>query len=95
MSRPTRFPMYVRCRSPHGLFLGTGMSGHGFGIGPAMGRVLADLILGRPATHDLTRFRFERFQRRQSHRPGSLLRLRGTPGRSACRAAVSGAHISK
>ena len=44
-----------------GLVLGTGMSGHGFGIGPGMGRVLADLALGRPAGHDLSRFRLKRF----------------------------------
>jgi len=44
-----------------GLIVGTGMSGHGFGIGPAMGRILADLAAGRPAGHDLTRFRFNRF----------------------------------
>ncbi|MFN4173062.1 MAG: NAD(P)/FAD-dependent oxidoreductase, partial [Pseudorhodobacter sp.] len=44
-----------------GLTLATGMSGHGFGIGPGMGRVLADLILGRTVGHDLTRFRLSRF----------------------------------
>ncbi|KIN73025.1 NAD(P)/FAD-dependent oxidoreductase [Sulfitobacter guttiformis] len=44
-----------------GLIVGTGMSGHGFGIGPAMGRILADLAAGRAAGHDLSRFRFARF----------------------------------
>lgn len=44
-----------------GLIVGTGMSGHGFGIGPAIGRILADLSAGRPAGHDMTRFRFARF----------------------------------
>jgi glycine/D-amino acid oxidase-like deaminating enzyme len=44
-----------------GLIVGTGMSGHGFGIGPAMGRILADLAAGRHAGHDMTRFRFGRF----------------------------------
>lgn len=44
-----------------GLIVGTGMSGHGFGIGPAMGRILADLAMDRPAGHDMTRFRFARF----------------------------------
>ena len=37
------------------------MSGHGFGIGPGVGRVLADLVLDRPTGFDLARFRFERF----------------------------------
>ena len=44
-----------------GLIVGTGMSGHGFGIGPGVGRILADLAAGRPAGHDLSRFRFGRF----------------------------------
>ena len=51
------------CEAPDigGLFIGTGMSGHGFGIGPGVGRVLADLVLGRSPGHDLSRFRFDRF----------------------------------
>ena len=51
------------CEAPglEGLFIGTGMSGHGFGIGPGVGRVLADLVLGRSPGHDLSRFRFGRF----------------------------------
>lgn len=44
-----------------GLIVGTGMSGHGFGIGPAMGRILADLAMGRAAGHNMDRFRFNRF----------------------------------
>ncbi len=44
-----------------GLWIASGFSGHGFGIGPAMGRIMADVIQGRPAGHDLTRFRFGRF----------------------------------
>ncbi len=44
-----------------GAFLATGLSGHGFGIGPAVGRVMADLVTGRDPGHDLTRFRFGRF----------------------------------
>jgi glycine/D-amino acid oxidase-like deaminating enzyme len=44
-----------------GLTLATGMSGHGFGIGPGMGRVIADLVTGGHVGHDLSRFRFARF----------------------------------
>ena len=58
---PDAVPYLCEVPSPRGLFLGTGMSGHGFGIGPGAGRVLADLIRGRPHGHDLARFRFERF----------------------------------
>jgi glycine/D-amino acid oxidase-like deaminating enzyme len=44
-----------------GLIIATGLSGHGFGIGPGLGRVVADLVRGRPTGHDLSRFRLSRF----------------------------------
>lgn len=44
-----------------GLFVATGLSGHGFGIGPGIGRVMADLMLGRASGHDLRPFRYGRF----------------------------------
>ena len=44
-----------------GLFIATGFSGHGFGIGPGAGRVMADMIQGRAPSYDLTRFRLSRF----------------------------------
>ncbi len=45
-----------------GLWVATGFSGHGFGIGPAMGRIMADLMTGRDPGHDMHRFRPERFR---------------------------------
>ena len=44
-----------------GLALATGLSGHGFGIGPGVGRVMADLVTGGDTGHDLHRFRYARF----------------------------------
>ncbi|MEE9322027.1 MAG: FAD-binding oxidoreductase [Granulosicoccus sp.] len=44
-----------------GLFIATGFSGHGFGIGPAAGRVMADMIQGKPCAYELGRFRLNRF----------------------------------
>ena len=58
---PDAVPYICEAPALPGLFIGTGMSGHGFGIGPGVGRVLADLVLGRPPGFDLSRFRFERF----------------------------------
>ena len=58
---PDAVPYICEVPALEGLFVGTGMSGHGFGIGPGVGRVLADLVLGRPTGFDLSRFRFERF----------------------------------
>ena len=58
---PDAVPYICEAPALEGLFIGAGMSGHGFGIGPGVGRVLADLVLGRPTGFDLSRFRFERF----------------------------------
>lgn len=44
-----------------GLMICTGMSGHGFGIGPAFGRIMADMATGGDAGHEMRRFRFSRF----------------------------------
>ncbi len=44
-----------------GLIIATGMSAHGFGIGPGYGEILAKLITGSDAGFDLNRFRFSRF----------------------------------
>ncbi|MEI4469958.1 NAD(P)/FAD-dependent oxidoreductase [Frigidibacter sp. MR17.24] len=44
-----------------GLIVATGLSGHGFGIGPGVGRVIADIAMGRPAGHEMSRFRLSRF----------------------------------
>ncbi|MFG6079323.1 NAD(P)/FAD-dependent oxidoreductase [Paracoccus litorisediminis] len=57
---PDQVPILDQSRIP-GFFIATGLSGHGFGIGPGIGRVMADLMLGKPVGHDLTRFRFARF----------------------------------
>lgn len=58
---PDIVPVMDELPSMPGFFLATGFSGHGFGIGPAAGRVMADLVQGKPTGHDLTRFRFSRF----------------------------------
>lgn len=58
---PDVVPIVDQVAALPGLTLATGMSGHGFGIGPAMGRVVADLVTGHPVGHDMTRFRMARF----------------------------------
>jgi glycine/D-amino acid oxidase-like deaminating enzyme len=44
-----------------GLFLASGFSGHGFGLGPGAGRLIADLIAGGPPVVDPHPFRYSRF----------------------------------
>jgi len=56
-----------------GLTIATGMSGHGFGIGPGMGRVIADLVAGGAIGHDLSRFRLSRFSDGSKIAPGPSL----------------------
>jgi glycine/D-amino acid oxidase-like deaminating enzyme len=52
-----------------GFFVATGFSGHGFGIGPAEGRLAADLITGEPPIVDPQPFRFARFADGSRPRP--------------------------
>lgn len=44
-----------------GFFIASGFSGHGFGIGPGAGRLMADIVTGDPPLVDPAPFRFERF----------------------------------
>jgi glycine/D-amino acid oxidase-like deaminating enzyme len=53
-----------------GLFLATGFSGHGFGIGPGAGKVMANMVTGNQAMHNLDRFRFSRFTDGSPMKPG-------------------------
>lgn len=59
---PDVVPIVDRCPDIAGLTICTGMCGHGFGIGPAFGRITAALATGRDTGHDLERFRFDRFR---------------------------------
>ncbi len=58
---PDVVPVLDRAQEIDGLWIATGFSGHGFGIGPAAGRIMADLIQGNPVDYDLSRFRLARF----------------------------------
>lgn len=58
---PDAVPIVDRVSTIAGLVVVTGMSGHGFGIGPRFGRVVARMVAGQDAEQDLARFRFARF----------------------------------
>ncbi len=66
---PDAVPVMDSVDKLDGLFIATGFSGHGFGIGPAAGKIMANLIQDKTSEHDLSRFRFSRFS------DGSKLRL--------------------
>ncbi len=58
---PDIVPVIDRVPELDGLILATGMSGHGFGMGPGVGKIVADLALQRHPGHSLNRFRYSRF----------------------------------
>lgn len=58
---PDVVPVVDHSASLPGLTICTGMSGHGFGIGPGFGCIAARLAAGDEAGHDLSRFRSGRF----------------------------------
>lgn len=55
-----------------GFFVASGFSGHGFGIGPAAGRLAADLIVGDPPIVDPHPLRFTRFSERSLEAPAAM-----------------------
>ena len=66
---PDMIPVMDRAPGIRGLHIASGFSGHGFGIGPAAGKIMARLIENKTVEHDLSRFRLSRFS------DGSALKL--------------------
>ncbi|MBO9352441.1 FAD-dependent oxidoreductase [Bordetella petrii] len=58
---PDALPVMSAVDAIPGFYLASGFSGHGFGIGPAAGELMADLILGRAPRADVHAFRYSRF----------------------------------
>jgi glycine/D-amino acid oxidase-like deaminating enzyme len=58
---------------PRGLVLAAGFSGHGFGMGPIAGRLVAELVADGKPSLDLGAFRLARFAGGSIPRPRNLL----------------------
>ncbi|MEN3931463.1 FAD-binding oxidoreductase [Microvirga sp. W0021] len=58
---PDAVPVISPIEKIPGLFVATGFSGHGFGIGPAAGRLMANLVTGEKPLVDPHNFRLSRF----------------------------------
>lgn len=59
---PDALPVFDAVPQYSGLVVGAGLSGHGFGIGPISGEILANLVLdGKDDRFDLGPFRLNRF----------------------------------
>ena len=67
---PDVVPVIDEVPSCEGLTIATGFSGHGFGIGPAVGKLVAAKIQGKPVEYDMTRFRYDRFRDGSKIMPG-------------------------
>jgi glycine/D-amino acid oxidase-like deaminating enzyme len=59
---PDAIPVISGVESLPGFFIATGFSGHGFGIGPGAGRLVADMVTGAPPLVDPAPFRLSRFR---------------------------------
>jgi len=61
-STPDGVPAIGEVQQLPGFVLASGFSGHGFGIGPGAGHLIADLVTGAPPLFDPAPFRPERFK---------------------------------
>ena len=61
---PDAVPVISPIEALPGFYLTSGFSGHGFGIGPGAGRLIADMVAGDIPIVDPRPFRFERLARR-------------------------------
>jgi glycine/D-amino acid oxidase-like deaminating enzyme len=61
---PDAVPVISAVSALPGFFIAGGFSGHGFGLGPGAGRLMADLVLGVRPIVDPSPYRFERFVKR-------------------------------
>ncbi|MBZ4021551.1 D-amino-acid oxidase [Rhodobacter sp. TJ_12] len=58
---PDAVPVISGVDGKPGFYIATGFSGHGFGIGPGAGRLMAQLVTGETPMVDPHHFRFSRF----------------------------------
>lgn len=66
---PDAIPVISTVDTVPGLHIATGFSGHGFGIGPGAGRLMADLVTGATPLVDPHDFRLSRFSDGSRIRP--------------------------
>ena len=62
---PDENPIIGEIPDIQGFFCATGFSGHGFQHGPAVGRILSELILDGTTRFNLSPFSYDRFQKEQ------------------------------
>lgn len=61
---PDEIPVIDRVPNHEGMWMATGLSGHGFGIGPGIGLLTAQLVTGETPVADPKPFAFSRFSQK-------------------------------
>ena len=69
---PDGVPVISAVEQIPGFFIATGFTGHGFGIGPGAGKLMAQLVMGQAPVVDPAPFRYSRFTERPRSRPSPL-----------------------
>jgi hypothetical protein len=70
---PDGLPVISGVDALPGFFIATGFTGHGFGIAPAAGRLMAELVTGAAPVVDPSPFRYSRFTDGSRNRPSPLI----------------------
>jgi glycine/D-amino acid oxidase-like deaminating enzyme len=70
---PDGIPVISAIDALPGFFIATGFSGHGFGIAPGAGRLMAQLVMGETPVVDPVPFRYSRFTDGTRPRPSPLI----------------------
>jgi glycine/D-amino acid oxidase-like deaminating enzyme len=70
---PDLLPVLDRLEQPSGLVVATGFSGHGFGLGPAVGKMVSELVIDGKASLDLHALRYARFADSATLRPNTVV----------------------
>jgi glycine/D-amino acid oxidase-like deaminating enzyme len=69
---PDAIPVISSVETVPGFFIATGFTGHGFGIAPGAGRLMAELVMGETPVVDPAPFRYSRFTDGSRPRPSPL-----------------------
>ena len=70
---PDANPILDELPGIEGAFVACGFSGHGFMISPAVGEIMACLILGEKPPFPMEPYRLSRFEKGQTQREGLVI----------------------
>lgn len=68
---PDQTPVVDGLDTPKGLIVATGLSGHGFALGPGVGKVVSELAAGKIPSVNVTPLRYARFAAGEAHPLGT------------------------